>query len=211
MTELTTGIVYHDQYRTIPCCLCGEEWEEEWVGVALFVQNQAVGDLCPRCLSRPPQEGARRLHELCRRLRDLCRRSEENLAQAGPRLPLPADPEALRAEAARVREITAQTRALTALRRAISVEFQVFRQHTQAQLAKLHVDLLRVQAEARSATEPPDVPLEALLSQMDQWPTRLAQVIQAERACFLQQCADEGGYFVRRAVDDRYAQFLAAV
>jgi hypothetical protein len=45
---------------------------------------------------------------------------------------------------------------------------------------------------------------------MGQWGTTLPQVIEAERRCFLLRLGRLDELTLRRAVDDRYREFLAA-
>ena len=80
MFDLSTTIVHHDLYRVIPCCLCGAEWEEQWVSVALLIQGKGtLGDLCPRCLVTTPKSRAHRLHELGQRLGNFTAQVQEYL------------------------------------------------------------------------------------------------------------------------------------
>jgi hypothetical protein len=216
MNDLSTRIIHHDLYRLIPCCLCGAEWDEQWVGVTLFVREQPLGDLCPRCLNRSPQEGARRMRDLYQRLAHLYVQTRELLTASPPSKMLPDTVEELQAEAARVRERTEQLRNITKQRRALATEFHTISAQTQAQLLKLQMDFRRLREALRwsgggTETDLPEVEvLEHGLVQLEHWPTKLAQVIQAERACFLQQVTGMEELFVRRAVDDRYHQFLAS-
>lgn len=208
MLNLTVKIVHHDLYRAVPCCLCGAEWEEQWVGVTLMVQDQALGDLCPRCLSQKPQRGAQRFHELHSKLDDLYFRTREHLLRAQLKGPLPITAEELTDQAARVRESTEQLRTLAQQRRAVSAELFGITRQTQTQLLKLQADLQRLMNGAKPADAQGVEVLEQSLLRLESWPIKLGQVLQAERTCFLQQFGGMEELFVRRAVDDRYHHFL---
>jgi hypothetical protein len=56
--DIRVEILQHGEYRAAACCLCGAEWDENLLAVALFTGGQLLGDLCPRCLSRTPGEAA---------------------------------------------------------------------------------------------------------------------------------------------------------
>jgi hypothetical protein len=51
----------HALVREARCLLCGAVHKEFYVGVVLCEGDEALGDVCPRCLSEPPDRCARRV------------------------------------------------------------------------------------------------------------------------------------------------------
>jgi CheY-like chemotaxis protein len=215
MFDLTTSIIHHDLYRVIPCCLCGAEWEEQWVSVALLVQGERqLGNLCPRCLASTPKARASRVRELGQRLASMHSQVRDCLTQPLPQVPPPGNVEALQAQAALMRERTDRMRAATQQWRETNAQYWGVTRQSLAHLAKLHQELHRLLSETRRLGAPVSegqelAVLENSLVRLDHWPTKLAEVIQLERNCYRQQFTDPTEHAIRRAVDDRYYHFLA--
>jgi hypothetical protein len=116
MNRVRVELLNHSLMRTVPCCLCGSEWEELLVGVALVVGPAVAGDLCPRCLSREPADAAARLRALMRELAD-SNPGHQNR-------PTATDAEQLGNRVARLRQDFARLRSLSRLVCAPSAELR---------------------------------------------------------------------------------------
>ena len=44
----------HARCQEVPCVICGDSHEQQFVAVGLFEGLRHVGDVCPRCLTREP-------------------------------------------------------------------------------------------------------------------------------------------------------------
>jgi hypothetical protein len=213
MFDVTTAILHHDLYRVVPCCLCGAEWEEQWVSVALVVKERPLGDLCPRCLGSVPKTAARRVHEFGKRLQAVYGQMREYLTQPLPQMPPMGNVEEIKAATAKVQERAAQLRALGQQQREITAQRFGFSRQSLSQLTKLQQDLSRLFLDLRRQGMPLGegqelVALETSLSQLEHWPTKLAEVIKLERSYYRQQFREASDHEIRRTVDDRYFQFL---
>jgi hypothetical protein len=206
MLDLTTTIIHHDLFRVLPCCLCGAEWEERWVGVALVARGRALGDLCPRCLGFTPKTAIKRLRDFGERLKTLGGQMQECLMLPLPQVPPLGSVDAIQAETARVKERTVQMREIGQQLRDANAQCWALTRQSLAQLAKLQQELQRC-FELKGETEGLAL-LEDGLSRLETWPTRLAEPIRIERACFAQLNDTMSDLEVRRSVDDRYYKFL---
>ncbi len=194
MGELRVAIRAHDQFLRVLCCLCGAAWDEQFVSATLAAGPSPVGQLCPRCLSRPPSDAAARLRALW---------AELQAAGGGPPPAAPAggpdDPgervARLRREGQRLRSLTGRVIGLSAAARAEN------------------------QSRRRGAGDTGPGPggwpdalllLAERLAGMAYWGVTVRDVMHAEQVRFLCRYGCRDDRDVRRAVDDRYRAFLAA-
>ncbi|MFO0925470.1 MAG: hypothetical protein U0736_00295 [Gemmataceae bacterium] len=194
--QIEVYLIPHGSYREVACCLCGKEWAEQLVGVALLYRARAVGDLCPRCLDRTPAESVAILFRALASTdaptdglppADLGRRVEELLARSA----------AVQAVSRRVRQFSASQREESAQAR-----------------GEVRRTIEELAANRRLRTAPPDedglgwlIDLTAQLAGLDGWPTTVNDVIRAERSAFLQRVALSESD-LDRVVDARYREAL---
>src|SRR5262245_6327123 len=72
MSRLSIHTEIYPTFRLAGCCLCTQPYQEQYVAEILFLDDNLLGEICPRCLNRHPAEVASGL--LIRRsgvLRDL--------------------------------------------------------------------------------------------------------------------------------------------
>jgi hypothetical protein len=121
MNQVQLQIRDRGAIRSVPCGLCGEPHDQQFIAVTLFVDDRPSGDLCPRCLKASPAaallrllQHRRRLSERSRALQDrsvLLLRRAQQMHESVSRLPaerteyredgrLPAEKAATTAEAA---------------------------------------------------------------------------------------------------------------
>jgi hypothetical protein len=67
---LSTRVRTHGLVRAARCLLCGALHQQYYVGVVLCQGEQPLGDVCPRCLSLPPERCAWMIWEYAARLWD---------------------------------------------------------------------------------------------------------------------------------------------
>lgn len=189
---LSTLLVCHPSRRTVTCCLCGAEWEEYYLSVALLDEGESLGTLCPRCLRRSPRETADRLAALSQELDALFR------GRTGEENPLDQVARLLR-ECHRLRALSRDIR----------------RTHFELR-ERLRVECSRLQMSPRdlwtAALPQPSAILELSqkLRASNAWSLTVEKVIAAERKHL--ECVFPGldELSLSRVVDDRYREFLAA-
>ena len=227
--RLTTDVRVHDAFRSITCCLCGRQWDEQFVGVALLESEIALGSVCPQCLMQTPQTAATRIsgHEKdWRDLFDEVRRSSTEQPE------LQRLQEKITALAQRGTHLRSITTALLAKGLALQERARRLRQELTEQAAKAQ----HAVAESRRRREQPDEapsvqsPTETAdvlanlanrlgdaerlsifsgeLARMERWPTTVCDAVALERRCFLRHFPSLGDYALQRMVDDRYQAFL---
>jgi hypothetical protein len=227
MSQLFTEIVCHERCRIIDCCLCGRSWDEQWVGVRLADGTEALGSLCPACLSRTPQDMAALFGQHGAALRAA-------FPHASPEIQEPS--ETLNELQARVVKVRTRMLRFCATARRL-LERSAALQEEASRLRREFAEALAVRAsliaDARRLTQalPADSPAAAAtwlneleetateadallalsdhLARMVQWPTSVRAVMQAERAEFLEHFPELGTEYAQHAVDDRYIAFLA--
>jgi hypothetical protein len=70
MSDFSTHMRFHALVCDARCVLCGAVYQQLYVGAVLFEDDQAVGPVCPRCLSHPPARCAREARERAAQLWD---------------------------------------------------------------------------------------------------------------------------------------------
>lgn len=227
MEGLRTELLVHSEVRTVPCCLCGSEWEEQLVGVALIAGQSILGDLCPRCLNRKPADTAVQMKTLV---------SELLGSPVEGALPPGAGPERLKYWTAQLRQWSDHLLSLAKLACAVSAELRAAVDKSRQERADNWATLRRTIAESRRLRSRSDVTLDARwepqggatpgvpwpagetrglllladrLAVMEQWDTTVEEVVEAERLTFRQRYGWFDDQLLERVVDNRYRDFLA--
>ncbi len=203
MPVLKTMLASHEQLRTIVCCLCGAAWDEQYVSVVLLSDQERMGELCPRCLSRTPQDLAAQLEATAARLNALYR----ELLDTGPPTDVILPAPGAEGQFARLREETARLLAESSHVCATSVTLwartRTARQASaglpptpaaQAPLVAAHAEAVRALAEQ--------------LANLAGWPTSIQQTMDREQLAIMKQLSVTAPGDLRRLVADRYREFL---
>ena len=187
LSNLSTRIGLHGLIRAARCLLCGALHQQVYVGILLCEGNQPLGDLCPRCLSEPPDRCARQVWE---RAAHLWVEVGAGLTHEGfPWLPEEtAAKRSRRAEDRRRREHERRRR--LAGPAAARPEPEPVTQAEKEHLADL---LLRLAEE---------------VGWLHEWPTAVAAVRQAEEEAIQAHHAELPAEVVGRFVQARYGEFI---
>ncbi len=200
MPALSTHLRTHEQVRDARCVLCGAVYGQFYIGVILSEDGEAVGDVCPRCLSEPP----------CQRARVIWARASRLWAEVGEAL---SRAEALREETATLTERGRRDhrqRAWDRLRRAED------RAGREAERRRRMVWPGPAEPEPAPATAEEKAGLAELLLSLaeglgglPEWPTALAEVEAAEALAVQVHFPGLPEEEVSRGVGNRYRGFIS--
>jgi hypothetical protein len=221
VANLKTDLVIHSRHPVISCALCGNPWEQHYVGAVLLDGEERAGDLCPRCLDREPGQSAEVVRRRAARLRSYREELADCIERALPQH-IPRDPAEIEAVATRYQT---DQRDLRTLAERIHRDFAELRDlidqncreeddpHTDVPTSRKQLAHRRecyehvAQRADRLAQEV--LALAERIAGEGSWPTRLAELIDVERFLFWQRFPGMRGEDLHRLVDKRYQDFLA--
>jgi hypothetical protein len=232
--DVASHLVDHGECRRIWCHICESPWSERYVGTVLSRDQNALGSICPRCLSGSPSDAAVWIGEYCLRLRQALDDVDECLSSPVYQHPFPTDFSGYHDQLRKIADMTARTRR-------VSVLFQIGKTELPAQFNRMRLNLLetweeskRLIAEARSMLgAPPKVyspridklaeqaldhetsrasnllELAGDLATLPDWPVTLSQLIAAEREQVSSRLRISMPADLFAIVDSRYLEFLS--
>jgi hypothetical protein len=219
--SLSTKILFHDRIRAISCCLCGRDWEEHWVSVALYAHGKKLGGMCPDCLRRQPRGVAARL----RAQSDLLAQA---LLEVNQSTGAPGESSEMSMQVAHVRAASmgmcaaakqfldktgkeAQTLAeeRAVLQKDIGISMQRRRLPKQGSADQIPIPSILTEHVEQAAMETTVLRTAAeRLEHSGEWTTTLEALIAAEERCHRQRFPKRGAQAVHAAVRERYEQLL---